>query len=216
VAGPQLAVLCRPSNPGLSLLPLALVDELARRAPTTLFVLDEAYLPLFDDVAPATPRTNVAVLRSLTKIFALPGVRVGYLLADAAVARAVQAALPPWNVSQPAIAAGIAALDAAGEVPAIRAEVSRLRRALGRRLEALALPVDAEGGPFLLVRVGDAAGLTAALLQRGVRVRDASSFGLPAHLRLGARPEAEQERLSRALADAGMSVDAGAAVARPA
>jgi histidinol-phosphate/aromatic aminotransferase/cobyric acid decarboxylase-like protein len=191
-ANPSLVFLCRPSNPCLSSLPLDPLAELARAAPSTLFVIDEAYLPLFDDVEPAPLLPNVAVLRSLTKVFALPGLRLGYLVAHVPVARAVQASLPPWNVSAPAQSAGLAAALALEQVPAIRRQIRALRESLAKKLRA---PIDAAGGPFLLCRVGDAAAVSARLLAEGVRVRDCTSFGLPAHVRLGVRPEAEQDRL---------------------
>jgi histidinol-phosphate/aromatic aminotransferase/cobyric acid decarboxylase-like protein len=196
---PSLAFICRPSNPCLSIASLELIDELSQAAPATLFVLDEAYLPLFDDVAPAAVRPNVALLRSLTKVFALPGVRLGYLIADAPIARAVRASLPPWNVSAVASAAGIAALAELERVPAIRGAVALLRWALARKLKNLGVSIDAVGGPFLLCRVGDARTVSFELLERQVRVRDCSSFGLAEHIRIGVRPEIEQERLVAAL-----------------
>ena len=192
-ANPALVFLCRPSNPCLSTLPLDRLEELARSAPSTLFAVDEAYLPMFDEVEPAPLLPNVAVLRSLTKVFALPGLRLGYLLAVPPVARAVQASLPPWNVSAPAQAAGLAAVAALDQVPAIREQIRALRLSLASKIRAT---IDAAGGPFLLCRVGDAAAVTARLLAGGVRVRDCSSFGLPAHVRIGVRPEAEQSRLA--------------------
>lgn len=194
--GIAIAFLCRPGNPTLALPP---PDEIAQRAaawPHTLFVVDEAYLPMFDGALPVERAPNVVVLRSMTKLFALPGLRLGYLVAAPDVARAVKAALPPWNVSAPAHAAGLAAVDALDELPAIRRELARLR---GRLVEALgSRGLVAQGGPFTVWDVGDAARLAARLDGAGVRVRDCSSFGLPAHVRLGVRPAPEIARLAAA------------------
>ena len=200
--GPALAFLCRPSNPCLSVAPLSLLDTLAAAAPSTLFVVDEAYQPMFDDVAPAQPRSNVAVLRSLTKVFALPGLRLGYLIADATIARAVQAALPPWNVSSPAIAGGIAAIDELRAVSSVRDEIRRLREAMARRLDAAPSTRVATGGPFLLYNVGGAVAFGQQLAERGCRVRVGDSFGLPSFVRVGVRGEDEQEVLAKAWRDA--------------
>ena len=88
------------------------------------------------------PRADGAVARTwrscarLTKLFALPGLRLGYLLASPPVAAAVRASLPPWNVSQPAIAAGLAALARADGSRCARA-VAALRERLVARLAAL-------------------------------------------------------------------------------
>jgi histidinol-phosphate/aromatic aminotransferase/cobyric acid decarboxylase-like protein len=189
--GASIAFVCCPGNPTLQLAPVA---ELAARSPSTLWVADEAYAPMFDDVPPLRPAPNLVVLRSLTKLFALPGLRLGYLLGTAQVARAVQLSLPPWNVSAPAQAAGLAACDALGEAPAIRRELARLRQQLAERLG----PPEAQGGPFLLYRVGDAAARTRALDAAGCRVRDCTSFGLPRHLRIGVRNAADQDLLAAA------------------
>ena len=123
--------ICRPSNPCLTVPPAETLAALARRWPGVLFVIDEAYLPMFDGIGALPPGPNVAVLRSLTKLFALPGLRLGYMLAPAPIAHAVQAALPPWNVSSPAQAVGIVAASVLPSVVApIRARIAALRSSL--------------------------------------------------------------------------------------
>jgi len=194
---PALLFICRPSNPCLVSPPREFVAALAARHPRTLIVVDEAFLPMFGDgVEPIPPAPNVAVLRSLTKVFALPGLRVGYLLAAPTVGAAVQACLPSWNVSAPAQAAGIvAARLLPDEAPRVRAAVAALRRALADGLATLGLQPVGAGGPFLLYQRPDAADLCAALAERGVRLRHLASFGLADHVRIGVRPAPEQERL---------------------
>ncbi|MCU1282073.1 MAG: hypothetical protein JWM53_5619, partial [bacterium] len=182
----DLLFVARPGNPTLAV--PALDGARAR-----LVVVDEAYLPLCDGVAAMLPGENVAVLRSLTKVFALPGLRLGYLVASPAVGRAVQAALPPWNVSQPAIAAGLAAIDEPTEP--VRAAVAGLRARLIARLAAIGVVPVVAGGSFVVIDVGDAHRFAEAMLARGVRVRDCTSFGLPSLVRLGVRLEEDQERL---------------------
>ncbi len=194
----KLLFVCRPSNPCLVSPPLDFVAALAARHPRTLVVVDEAFLPMFEGVDSIVPASapNVAVLRSLTKVFALPGLRVGYLLAAPAVAAAVQACLPSWNVSAPAQAAGIvAARLLPDEAPRVRAEIAALRGALAAGLATLGLAPVGAGGPFLLYQPPRAADLCAALAARGVRLRHLASFGLPDHVRIGVRPAPEQERL---------------------
>lgn len=196
----EVAWLCRPGNPTLRVEPPGVVRALAAASPATLLVVDEAYLPM-SDAEPIAPGPNVAVLRSLTKVLALAGLRLGYLVAAPEVARAVQRSLPPWNVGAPAQAAGLAALDV--DTAAIRAELTRLRTKLAARLAHPAVTLEAEGGPFLLYRVpGRAAALCRRLAARGVCVRDCTSFGLPSHVRVGVRPDGEQSALARAWAEA--------------
>ena len=197
---PALLFICRPSNPCLVSVAPDFVAALAARHPRTLVVVDEAFLPMFGDaggIDPIAPARNVAVLRSLTKVFALPGLRVGYLLAAPDVAAAVQTCLPSWNVSAPAQAAGVvAARLLPDEAPRVRAAVAALRGALAAGLATLGLAPAGAGGPFLLYRQPRAGDLCAALAERGVRLRHLASFGLPDHVRVGVRPAPEQERLA--------------------
>lgn len=189
----DLLFVARPGNPTLAV-------PAVEQARAALVVVDEAYQPLCDGVPAAAPSERVAVLRSLTKVFALPGLRLGYLVASRAVARAVQAALPPWNVSQPAVAAGLAAL--AEPTAPVRAAVAALRARLVERLAAIGVEPVAAGGTFVVVDVGDARRFAERLLARGVRVRDCASFGLPHLVRVGVRDEADQARLVTAWAGA--------------
>ena len=186
----SLVFVCRPSNPCLTAAAVDDLLQLARRFPETLFAVDEAYLPLFEGIDQMPWRANVAVLRSMTKVFALPGVRLGYLVAAPPIAAAVQAALPPWNVSAPAQAAGVAAADLLPtHAPAIRERIAHLRASLRSQLAPIAgVPVQ-QGGPFLLYEVDQAAGLVSRLRERGVAIRHATSFGLPNHIRIGVRDQ---------------------------
>ena len=185
----DLLFVARPGNPTL-----AVPD--VERARAALLVVDEAYQPLCDDVPAASPSASVAVLRSLTKVFALPGLRLGYLVASRPVARAVQAALPPWNVSAPAVAAGLAAL--AEPTEPVRAAVAELRARLVARLAAIGVVPFAAGGTFVVADVGDARRFAERMLARGVRVRDCTSFGLLHLVRVGVRGDADQAQLVEA------------------
>ena len=191
--------ICRPSNPCLNALPADLIRDLSGHFARTLFVVDEAYLPLFEDVTPIRPGVNVVVLRSLTKVFALPGLRLGYVLASRSIAAAVQTSLPPWNVSAPAQAAGLVAADLLPDLaPQIREATTGLRHAFERRLLSLGANPEAAGGPFLLYRIPGAEHFSERLAALGIQVRYGASFGLPDHVRVGIRLEAEQRRLGDA------------------
>lgn len=187
----DLLFVARPGNPTLAV-------PAIERARARLVVVDEAYQPLCDGVPAAAPSASVAVLRSLTKVFALPGLRLGYLVASPAVARAVQAALPPWNVSQPAAAAGLAAL--AEPTAPVRDAIAALRARLIARLATIGVVPVTAGGTFVVADVGDAARFAERMLARGVRVRDCTSFGLPRLVRVGVRGDADQARLVEAWA----------------
>jgi adenosylcobyric acid synthase len=197
---------CRPSNPCLTAGPASALTALARQWPATLFVVDEAYLPMFEGIEGVPLEPNIAVLRSLTKVFALPGLRLGYLLAAPPIAAAVQAALPPWNVSSAAQAAGVvAARLMPAFLPTIRAQIAALRSSLAERLASVAGRPEQAGGPFLLYQNEDATALAGKLREQGVHVRHAASFGIPRYIRVGIRTEADHERLVLAWRASSMS-----------
>ncbi|HTA19697.1 MAG TPA: aminotransferase class I/II-fold pyridoxal phosphate-dependent enzyme, partial [Polyangia bacterium] len=112
-----------------------------------------------------------------------------------------QSALPPWNVSSAAQAAGVVA---ARLMPAhlgpIRARVATLRASLAEALSTVAGRPAQSGGTFLLYDVGDADALCERLRARDVIVRSCASFGLPAYVRVGVRLAPDHAALARAWA----------------
>ncbi|MXW26994.1 MAG: histidinol-phosphate aminotransferase family protein [Dehalococcoidia bacterium] len=200
---PAAVFLCNPNNPTGVHLGREAVERLAAAvAPNALLVLDDAYAPLADcprDSLPLLGRGNVAILRSMTKDHALAGVRLGYLVAQPKVVAGVRALQHPWSVNAVAQAAGLAALDDDDHVEAARGVIREAKAFLRAELDALGLAVTPSAANFLLVKVGDGAGIRAALLRRRVAVRDCASFGLPEHIRIAVRRPEECARLVEAL-----------------
>jgi histidinol-phosphate/aromatic aminotransferase/cobyric acid decarboxylase-like protein len=136
----------------------------------------------------------------LTKEHAIPGARVGYLLAAPERVRQLDAHRPAWPVSAHAQAAAIAVCGTAPFVRESRRRLLEDRARLASQLRELGLEAVPSTASYLLVGVGCASELRARLLARhAILVRDCSSFGLPGHVRLGARPEADRDRLGAAL-----------------
>jgi len=161
----------------------------------TAGVWDEAFYPL------ATGRwtrgDDAIVIGSLTKVFACPGLRAGYILApDGDVASAFAARQPAWSLNGLACAV-IPALLAVADLAAWAAAITRARDELVRTLHARDVEPDQSDANFLLVR--DAPGLRSHLAQRAVLVRDTANFDLPSGVRI-AVPDADGlDRLDRAL-----------------
>ena len=157
-------------------------------------VWDEAFYPL---ATGAWSRGDVAAGRaavtvgSLTKVFACPGLRVGYVQADPAVVARLARRQPRWALN--GLAAGLVPeLLARADLPAWSAATARRRAALAAAIRGVE-PSDAN---FVLVRVDDGAAATRArLARRGVLVRDCTSFGLPHHVRIAVPGEAGLARL---------------------
>jgi len=198
----RVLYLCTPSTPAGAALPARDLVTAAREHPALTFVVDQSFLALserFSDAQVELPDGVIAV-RSLTKEHAIPGVRVGYLLAAASQVRELDAHRPAWPVSAHAQAAVIATCRTGPFVAESRARLLEDRRRLAARLRELGLDPVPSTTCYLLARVGRAAELRARLLARhGILVRDCSSFGLPEHIRVGARPLADCERLLAAL-----------------
>lgn len=200
--GARVVYLCSPNTPTGLALSASTVAVWATAHPELSVVLDQSFLSLSDRFAEAAeemPR-NVIRVRSLTKDHGIPGVRVGYLLAAAPLARAIASQRPAWTVS----AAAQAAAEVSVSDEAFVAE-SRNRLALGRQwlheqLCGLGLKPIASTAPFLLVPVANAAFLRTRLLKsHGVLVRDCESFGLRNYLRFSVRKPPALNRLVDAL-----------------
>lgn len=207
---PRLVWLCAPNNPtGDTLDSAAATDLLATTAAVGgQLVIDEAYADLLLTGAPSnlTPLltgphgTHLLLLRSLTKGYALAGLRLGYLLARPATLAAPHRLQPSWTVNALAQAAGLAALAADDtHLARDRARLTATKRWLVTALIRAGYPVVAGQTNWLLVYVGNAAAVRRRLLAQGLLVRDCASFGLPAHLRVAVRRPGECRRLVAAL-----------------
>ena len=203
---PALIFLCNPNNPTGVYMDRAAVQELsAALGPSGLLVLDTSYVPFADEPWDATPllsRGNVALLRSMTKDHGLAGVRLGYVAAQPPIVEATRCLQPSWSVSAIAQAAGIAALASEAHVAEARRVIREAKACLVDQLSALDVPASPSAANFVLARVGDATAVRQHLLSKGIMVRDCTSFGLPAYIRIAIRRPAECARLISALQEA--------------
>lgn len=202
-AGAALVYLCRPNNPTGFGFSHADLEQFAARVEPSVVVLDESFLSLSDRAADgrrALPR-NVLRVRSLTKDHRLAGLRMGLLIGGPALLESVEACRPSWSTSAPAQAAATAAAQAEGWVYESWLRLREDRDQLAGRLRAQGWTVLPSETLFVLMEVADATQLTERLRARhGVAVRDATSFGLPHHIRIAVRPAADVDVLLDALA----------------
>jgi histidinol-phosphate aminotransferase len=206
---PALVWLCNPNNPTghwLNRDELLRIAEACRQIGARL-VIDEAYWRFLIPPEPFSSvrlicdaeMPEIVVLRSLTKDFALAGLRLGYLVATAEMNRRIAAQLPSWNVSTAAQAAGVAAIEDRAHLARTLAMLMAEREPFFAALEASGFVVVPSRTHFCLVDVGDAPGIRRRLLAEGLVVRDCTSFGLPRAIRVATRPEGDWWRLIRAL-----------------
>ena len=198
----ELVVVGNPTNPTGVLHPAA--DLRALAGPGRILLVDEAFLdvtaPEESLIGPSMPGT--LVVRSITKTWAVPGLRAGYVVGDPALIARLAEHQPPWSVSAPALDALIATAtpDAVAETAAVAATIAAHRDVLVTELTRAGCPPAGEAAaPFVLVDTGDA-GARDALAALGFAVRRGESFpGLgPQWIRLAVR----EPEISRAVADA--------------
>ena len=206
----DLVFICNPNNPTGSVLPPGLLPALLAQNPATVFVLDEAFIEFTTSIESAIPLLatfdNLLILRSLTKAYAIPGLRLGYVVAPAALVARLSRHKAPWAVNTLAVAAGHFIFENYAQVQLpltqLLADKTALVATLAQNSGFEVLPSHTH---YFLARTrrGTAAALKRWLLDRhGLLIRDASNFRelTPAHLRLGTRSPADNQLLINALA----------------
>ena len=202
----KIVFVANPNNPTGTMVTAGQVGELLEALPDgVVVVMDEAYVEYIDredfpdSLGAVRSGRKVFVCRTFSKIYGLAGLRVGYAVGPAPVVEAVNRVRPPFNVSRPAQAAALAALDDEPHVRASR-EANRAGMAqLRAGLEALGLDYVPSVANFLLVKVGDGQAAYEALLRRGVIVRPMGGYGLGAYVRVTVGTEEENDRFLEAL-----------------
>lgn len=195
----DLVVVGNPTNPTGVRHPAD--DVLALRRPGRLLVVDEAFCD--DDRESVLGAEGVLVIRSLTKLWAIPGLRAGYVLGPPPVVAALRHLQPPWSVSTPAVAAMMATTTdtAAAEARRRVADVRRWRAHLLAGLAAAGVPHVAGDPttPFVLARPGT--GVHGRLRAAGIAVRRCDTFpGLDGSwVRIAVRDEPRTDTLLRHL-----------------
>ncbi len=190
-ADTRLVFVANPNNPTGSFIDgPALLDFLARVPATVTVLLDEAYTEYlapaqrYDSMEWVRRFPNLFVARTFSKAYGLAGLRVGYGVAQAALAARLNAVRPRFNVTTPALAAAEAALADVAFVRQTFALNATGRVELVAGLERLGLHCLPSSGNFVMVRVGDAQALHARLLEAGVAVATLGNYGLPEWLRI--------------------------------
>jgi cobyrinic acid a,c-diamide synthase len=192
----DLVIVGNPTNPTGIRHPASTLQELI--APGRVVVVDEAFNDDGEESLAGDDHDGLIVIRSLTKLWALPGLRAGYLLADPSLVESLRRHQAPWSVSTPAAAAMVACASP----EAVEEAARRVRLIDDRRVHLVhtltRLGVDVVPGstaPFVLVRAG--VGTREALRARGFVCRRGDTFpGLGAEwLRIAVRAESVTDAL---------------------
>jgi histidinol-phosphate aminotransferase len=202
----RVVFLCNPNNPTGQVISNEALGAWADEFPETLFIVDEAYLAFVKGMSSvvALKRKNILILRSMTKDYAIAGLRLGYAVADEAIIQSLVNVRPAWNVNALAQSAGLAALQDEAYQNSTLAQLRQEKDFLLNGLTELGFAFVPSHTQFFLLPVENATLIRQNLLHNSILVRDCTSFGLPNYVRISPRTRTENLRLLEVLKQVGL------------
>ena len=217
----RVVFVCQPGNPTGVLIEEEQLEELVQicRKFDAWLIIDACFVPLLEEEETARQEAllgrcqqyeRAVILRAFTKAFAMPGLRLGYLVCrDSSLISQLEDVSQPWSISQPAIEAGMAALEEQEYLRWSRAYLQTEKEKLLGCLEKMAEQekpgvIDKiYGSAANYIFFHGAAGLAEKLLERGILIRDCSNFtGLEeGYYRIAVRTTEENNRLIQVLGE---------------
>ncbi len=195
---PSVVFICNPNNPTGKVIPNEWLHDWATQFPETLFVLDEAYMQFVDGFTSGIilRLPNILAIRSLTKDYALAGLRIGYAVGPVSIIDVLTNARPPWNVNAFAQVAAHAAIQ---DDDYLKRTLRQLRTAKADLFDALSNQGQLQCIPsethYFLVKVGAANRFRHQLLLKSLQVRDCTSFGLSEYIRIASKTPEQNKQL---------------------
>ena len=180
----QVVFICNPNNPDGTIIPTETLITLIEKTPSTTFVVDEAYIEFTDQIESLAPMVkrfnNLIIVRSLTKTFAIPGIRLGYVIASPSTIEQLLNKKMPWSVNALAIKAGLLLFEQYDRwLFNVEELLEETREFVRELLEISWLKVKSSHTSYFLVELnkGTAATLKEYLAnQHGILIRDATNF----------------------------------------
>ncbi len=208
--GIDVLYLCNPGNPNGTLYPQRVIEKIYQICidAGTFLVLDEAFMDFCEEASAkrfSVRGDNAIVLRSMTKFFGIPGLRLGYSISNANLAERLDSMGGPWSVNTMALVAGVAALQDSEHNRQTIEFLRQERRSLFESLEKFRqFKVYPSSANFLLIEIKEgmsARELKERLIHHRILIRDCSSFmGLTAgFFRIAVRSREENQRLLECL-----------------
>ena len=176
--------ICNPNNPTGQLIPVQSLKQIIETYPSVRFVVDESYLPFVPNWETETlataPADNVIVLQSFSKIFAIPGLRLGFLIATPKIINAFRPFKQPWSVNRLAQVAGSFLVSQKSFVQEVARFVQKERKVFLGHLEALDTLLSFPSAVhFILFRLKGALrapDLFRVMAEHKILIRDCSNF----------------------------------------
>lgn len=208
MAGCDMVFLCNPNNPTGMLLERAAVLDLARaaKAADCLLVVDEAFIDFTPDQSVARDvegNSNLIVLRSLTKFYALSGLRIGYGIFPDGVIQRIRAHKEPWTINTLAQMAAVTAIRDRAYQQRTTEVISAEKGFLEQGFQGLGIEFFPSSVNYYLLRNPRGSEITSELRKKGILVRDCSNFiGLDgSYMRVAVRSRNENSRLLKELGE---------------
>ena len=206
----DMIILSNPNNPSGCLHSPDFLRELAAKCERRqiLLVVDECFMDFVDSAHTysllefVANCRNLIVIRAFTKFYGMAGLRLGWCAtSNADLIAGMKKAGPPWSVSIPAQAAGIAVLSEEAYADRLRGYISAECQQLQSGLQGLGFQVISGAANYILF-YSERTDLARLLLERGIAIRDCSNYvGLgPGWYRVAVRLREENERLLREIA----------------
>ncbi len=210
--GIKVVFVCSPNNPTGGVLTKETVDQLIEATQNrAILVIDEAYIDFVTEASVASrlkDAPHLVIIRTLSKAFALAGIRCGFLLGSPEVIGMLKKVIAPYPIPVPVAAIAENVLTNKG-IDAMKARVNSLierRKALATALKEIdgVKEVELGLGNFILARFTDAHGTYLQLRNRGIILREQTSQpGLADALRITVGTTEENKRLLAALNELG-------------
>ena len=183
---PNLVFICNPNNPTGNVTDIATIREIATvcQSINAILVIDECFIDFITDAYRYTAKPllgeykNIVILKAFTKMFAMPGLRLGYAICeDEELFDHLRFIGPDWAVSNIAQAAGLAALASGKEyIQKTVAYIRHERERMATELTRLGFAVYPSEANFILFKCRRDIDLRGVLLTKGIMVRDCSNY----------------------------------------
>lgn len=205
----KIFYIVQPNNPTGTSLSSDDLRKIADALPEeVLFVIDEAYIHFMDNGATGIDllkegRKNVLVTRTLSKAYALAGLRIGYGLGHPDIMKQIaRFGCGPTSTNMAGFGAAVASLEDGAHVKKSRDYVARTRAIYEGEFRKMGLPTIVGAPPFILVELGARAkAIREALVKQKIYVRHGGEWDLPNHLRISYGLEHENQVFFKALSE---------------
>ena len=204
----DMIFLCSPNNPTGKKVSKELLQKILKKCEENQirFVLDECFYEFLENPQKMTMQSEIiqhpklVVLRAFTKMHAMPGLRLGYLLcSDLSLLEHIQMVRQPWSVSNIAQAAGIAAVQDQERVAYVRQYIIEERRRIEQKLEGMEISYTPSDANYILLyrEEKEEASLYEELLKHHILIRDCQNYvGLKkGYYRIAIKKKEENDRL---------------------